>query len=62
MEKAIITQHQMHIEFICPNVKQKVCMIINNPYVQHRQHYSDWDYQCIEIKCQACGKSHTFEI
>lgn len=62
MEKAVIKRHVMDIEFVCPTTKHRVATTINDPYIQHRQHYEDWDYTCIEVQCRACGKSHTYEI
>jgi hypothetical protein len=62
MSRLKIIKHTMSVEYECPETKTKHATKIDNPQIIHGKHFEDWEYECIFVKCHACGKEHRFEI
>jgi hypothetical protein len=55
-------RHVIEIEFTCPTENKKIRQEIQNPYISQGNYYEDWSYTYIDVKCNECGKSHSFEL
>ena len=64
MKQAHILNKTITLSYICDDENSDVKHIENmsNFHIEKRQHFSDWEYDCIEFTCPVCGNLHIREI
>ncbi|HLO91560.1 MAG TPA: hypothetical protein VK172_10390 [Lentimicrobium sp.] len=59
---ANVIRHELVIEFNCPEKREVVTQTILFPSIHESNHFEDWTYQYILVKCSLCDKVHTIEM